>query len=173
MVVALKNRGHRVTVVPFEDRSQTPDRRRQDAGTWDRIRGEGIEVRPMAYNRPVGFLRLRGLLKRGGFDVVHVHRDQALIAAWRATWGLRGAPGIVAQRGTTRTPPDDRKAAFRSPRVSGFVAVAEAVKTSLVDNVGIVPEKIHVIYGSVDLREFAPRPPLNELREIAGIRPTP
>lgn len=159
MAEGLVRRGHDVTLLAAVNSRASAEHREADAASWESLRRAGVHVHLLDYSGPAGILRLRRYIRRGGFDLVHAHRDDALLAAWLGSWGGVG-PALVAQRGTESVPSKWPRRAFASPRVRAVVAVAEAVREALS---GAVPEmdagKIEVIYGSVDMKKFAPRPP--------------
>lgn len=115
--------------------------------------------------------RFRRLLDRLRPDVLHAHRDDALLFALMAT-ALRPRPVIVSQRGTTHP---FRTAlagyAHRSRRVDRFIAVAAAVADSLALQ-GVPREKIDVVYGAFDFERFAPeRADRAKVRRELGLPP--
>ncbi len=101
-------------------------------------------------------LRFRRWCRDMQFDIVHAHRDEALVFACEALLGMK-RPLIVAGRGTVyRLKPLTRPWFwFRSRKVCAVVAVAEAVKEALIA-CGVAAHKIHVVYGSVDEEAFRP-----------------
>lgn len=108
-----------------------------------------------AWCSPLEIIRFREYLARQRFDVVHVHRDKALLFALVATSGL-AVPAFVSQRGTTHAFRHRVVAlAHRSRRVHRIIAVAEAVKTALVGQ-RVPAAKIDVVYGSFDVDRFDP-----------------
>lgn len=122
-------------------------------------------------------LRMRRYLKDLRPDVIHVHRDTALVFMWLATFGLdlpgtAPGPAFISQRGTTH---DFRSSliahAHKSPRVHRIIGVAEAVKTALV-RYGVHESKVEVVYGSCDLERFDPaRADRSAVRDELGLRP--
>ncbi|MCX8038226.1 MAG: glycosyltransferase family 4 protein [Candidatus Sumerlaeia bacterium] len=115
-------------------------------------------------------LRFRRWCRDMQFDIVHAHRDEALVFACEALLGLK-CPRIVAGRGTVYRlrPLTQPWFWFRSRKVRAVVAVAEAVKKALTA-CGVPVHKIHVIYGSVDEAVFHPAVDGSALRaEWGGI----
>ena len=163
MAQAQVRAGHEVRIVAQLETHCSEDRQRKDRESWEPIRASGVGVDLMSYANPPGVLDLRGFLQRHEFDIVHAHRDDALLAARVALIGME-KPKLVAQRGTTSPAPFLVASAFRSEKVRAIVAVAEAVKQSLVRGDGVPAGKVRVIYGSVDLQQFAPAPPNEDLR---------
>lgn len=146
---AQRELGHHVEVVTQSppDESLHP--------TFDPWVAEGIPIRPFGMKTLGETLRYRAWLKRLRPDVVHAHRDDALLFTYFATL-LRDVPAFVSQRGTTHFLAS-RTSAFvhRSPRVHRIIAVAQAVKDVLV-GFGVDGRKIEVIYGSFDVDRFDP-----------------
>lgn len=104
---------------------------------------------------PRSVLRLRRMLLEWNPDVVHVHRDRALLYTLAASIGMKRWV-LISQRGTTRRFRHWLIArAHRSRRLAQIIAVAQAVKESLVEQ-GVDSEKVRVIYGSIDVDRFNP-----------------
>lgn len=100
-------------------------------------------------------LRLRRMLREWRPDVIHMHRDRALLYTLAATIGINCGV-LISQRGTTREFQHWLIArAHRSRRVSRIIAVARAVKDALVAQ-GVDSRKVLVIYGSIDVDRFNP-----------------
>ncbi len=120
---------------------------------------------------PSEILRFRRDLARLRPDVIHVHRDSALLFTCLATM-FRDVPAVIAQRGTTMTFNSRPVAmAFKSRRVHRVIAVAGAVKESLVSQ-GVPADKVSVVYGSFDVDRFDPaRADRQKLRAELGLRP--
>lgn len=168
MAIAQKRSGASVEVIVRADRHDTRSAQRRDLESWAPLLAAGVSVRALDYLRWWGRLRLGRLLNSGEFDIVHVHRDDALRAVHRMLKS-GAAPALIAQRGTIRIPPDRVRPMFASPRLKAVVAVADAVRTSLASAVSETASKIHVVYGSVDLNEFRPRERNVEIRKNLGI----
>lgn len=115
----------------------------------------GLPHEPFAMGKTRELLRFRRRLRALAPDVVHVHRDTALLFVWLASTGMK-LPALISQRGTTHafTSPLIRRV-HRSPRVHRIVAVAAAVKDALV-GFGVDARKIEVVYGSFDVERFTP-----------------
>lgn len=158
--------GHRVSLIFSTRTDKGEPAPESDAATWDErldpaIIPEGVDL----WTR-LGRWRLRHLIRRFNPDVVHAHRDTALGAAFSFA---RKYPRVafVAQRGTTTPPPDGIAPFFRSERLDGVVAVADAVRDVLI-TLGVPAEKVRTIYGSVDLARYAPAPRDAALRRELG-----
>ena len=151
----LVRRGHTVTCV-FHAKGGKPAE--SDAETIAKVEESGARLLYYDMESWCALWRFRRFLVQERFDVIHSHRDPALRFATLATlFGSR--PGaFLTNRGTTyRLKP--RKMSywlFRRRALDRVVAVAHAVKQALMDSGGLAPEKIDVIYGSVDVERFAP-----------------
>lgn len=169
MAVAQRALGHDVRIVAQEDTRASKADKARNHESWAPVAATGVPLEFMDYYSVTGVGRLRSYLKRNVFDILHVHRDDALVAARLALIGL-DSPALVAQRGTTSYPPWTARIAFCSAKTRAVVSVAAAVKESLID-ANVDPAKIHVIYGSVDLEKFAPREPNAEVLASLDLPP--
>jgi len=167
MAVGQRRRGHDVSVVVRQRRRRTEEEERARE-SWASLVDSGVDVLYVPYGTLLGKLALRRTFKRLGPDIVHAHKNDALVASWLLSWGMRG-PALVAQRGTISSPSGLARRAIRSPRTAAVVAVCNAVKNVLTRVLGPDADKVEVVYGSVDLSEFAPRAPVLELKEKLGI----
>lgn len=114
--------------------------------------------------------RFGAILRSRNVDVIHVHRDDALVFAYVASFLFHNVP-IAAQRGTVyRIRTFLLHRAFRSKHIQRVIAVSRAVKDSLIQQ-GISENKVDVIYGGVDLRTFHPGVDGKEVRQEAAISP--
>ncbi|MFH0945342.1 MAG: glycosyltransferase family 4 protein [Planctomycetota bacterium] len=130
---------------------------------------EGLLVLPFDMHKKRELLRYRRLLAANRPDVVHVHRDAALLFTFFAT-AFANPPAFISQRGTTH-PFRSRTIAFchRSRRVHRIIAVAHAVKEALV-SYGVAPDRIEVVYGSFNVDRFDPaRADRRALRDELGL----
>ncbi|MBK6941399.1 MAG: glycosyltransferase [Planctomycetes bacterium] len=152
-----KRAGHDVVVI-----ANSKSRHRAAHATFRPWMDAGIEIRflPMGapqrvWMSPRGVMRMRSLLRSIPHDVIHVHRDRALLYVLAATAGME-PPALISQRGTTRRFRHVVIAvAHRSPCVHRIVAVAQAVKDSLVEQ-NVDAAKVEVVYGSFDVGRFDP-----------------
>lgn len=150
----LVRRGHDVTCV-FHAKGGMPTA--ADALTLKKVEEAGAHLVFFDMESFVSLLAFRRFLRRERFDVIHSHRDLALRFA---TFGAMGnqPPVFVTNRGTTYLlrPFSLARYLFRRPGLHRVVAVAEAVKDALIESGPLPPEKIDVIYGSVDTEYFDP-----------------
>lgn len=149
--------GHDVVVI-----ANSKSRRRPAHSTFEPWIESGLVFRflPMGapqrvWMSPRSVMRMRSLLRSLPHDVVHVHRDRALLYVLAATAGME-VPALISQRGTTRRFRHVVIAvAHRSPCVHRIIAVAQAVKDSLVEQ-SVDAAKVEVVYGSFDVERFDP-----------------
>lgn len=141
--------GHDVRVVFNAAREAPPH------PSFEPFLASGLAPEPFAMGKASELLRFRRFLRALRPDVVHAHRDTALLFTWFASTGM-DLPAFVSQRGTTHgfTSPLVR-IVHRSRRVHRIVAVAQAVKDALV-GFGVDPAKVDVVYGSFDVDRFTP-----------------
>ncbi|MCX7822783.1 MAG: glycosyltransferase family 4 protein [Syntrophobacterales bacterium] len=120
-------------------------------------RGFHFPVFHFDMKNPLSYLRFARLMQDISPDVVHCHRNLALLFAFFSLrWIARAKnPVIVINRGTTYDLPNwIVRYVFRSEELDHIIAVAEAVKRSLVEREGIPSDKVTVIYGSYDEDRF-------------------
>lgn len=156
----LRARGHEVEIAICSDVAQE----------------DGVPVHSIPMGGPRDLGRLRQLLGRGEFDVVHTHyRDIALRRVLAASVGMRRQPLVVAHWGNvypvnrSRLVPDGwrrgRQAssfsawtgtALRSSRVGRVVAISQAARDVLIARAGVDPSKVAVVHQGVDPERFHP-----------------
>ncbi len=169
MAIGQLARGHHVRMVANTDPRADVGTRAWQKESWETLRAAGVRVDHIAIETWRGRLELRRLIASGGFEILHAHRDQALVAAHWALTG-RSSPALIAQRGTISKPPSWPSRAFRSSKTRAIVAVAESVRLELAAAVGEeLLGKTHVVYGSVDLEKFSPSRSNEALRDEIGI----
>lgn len=168
MAMAQKSRGHKVKFVVYEDSADSQAQKDEHRASWGLLKQAGIEPAFLNYKRPFGFLELRRILNSQDVDIVHAHRDDALMACHFTTI-FRKRPALVAQRGTIKQPPRFARALFASGHTRTVVSVSQSVKDSLCAEAHVDPEKVEVVYGSVDLDKFAPRSLDPQLKVELGI----
>jgi glycosyltransferase involved in cell wall biosynthesis len=162
----LAERGHRVTAL-FNAASPAALDGCEEAR---RAAAAGVTVEAFPLSGPGAAEALRRCWRAGAFDVLHVHREAALLLAGAALAGER-VPCFIAQRGTIYLP-DWFSAEHRlllSRRVHRIVAVARAVKRSLAWRRLIPPGKIEVVYGGVQRDLFHPGVSPGLLRQRRGV----
>lgn len=162
----LAERGHRVLVAT-----------RPDAEMARRCREAGLIHLPLAFWNEFDLYsmrRLAAVIRRHRVQVVHAHKGTAHAVALGAA--LNGARfGLVVNRGVSFPISPFAAFKYRSPHVHRIVAVCEAIRRHLVDDVRVAAERVVVIPGGVDVHRFSlaatnPRRVRRELRLPATAR---
>lgn len=163
-------RGHRVTVVFPDKLLKNPFLRKRDIDSWAPLAKSGVNVNRMNYRAFNGVKRLRTFLIQEQFDIIHAHRNEAMIAATKALADTTLATPVAIQRGTVSVPRKPHLlSALTAPQVKAHVVVADAVKDVLITALGRERTKmIHTVYGSVEVDRFAPRPPDPDILSRTG-----
>ncbi len=165
-----QGRGHHVTVV-FSDRViKNPLQRKRDIRSWAPLAQSDVHVIPMRYRSFNGANRLARFLCRENFDIIHAHRNEAMLAVTKALAKTPLSTPVVIQRGTISVPAKPHLLkALCAPHVKAHVVVADAVKTVLVEALGQnKTHMIHTVYGSVELERFSPQPRNTEIISRTG-----
>jgi len=156
----LAQRGHRVLVAT-----------RPDAEMARRCRDAGLVHLPLAFWNEFDLYsmrRLAGVIRRHRIQVVHAHKGTAhAVALGAALFGARF--GLIVNRGVSFPISQLASFKYRSPHVHRIVAVCEAIRRHLVDDVRVDAGRVVVIPGSVDVHRFSaavanPRRVRRELR---------
>ncbi len=128
-------------------------------------RGEGCAERAREFgvkhfSVPMkGYLDWHSILRLGQFfldkktDVIHAHKGLALWFSIVSSFILGSKTKIFANRGVSFSIGYFGSFKYRCPLVKGIICVAYAVKNQLARD-WISPEKLKVIYGSVDPKFF-------------------
>ncbi|HET7246453.1 MAG TPA: glycosyltransferase family 4 protein [Streptosporangiaceae bacterium] len=134
---ALIGLGHEVSVIsPADDDAPLPDYV-VPAGRAVPVPYNGSVAR-LAFG-PLSAARVRRWVKEGGFDVLHVHEPAAPSLSLLACWVADGP--IVATAHTANPRSRVMHAAFLAlqtalEKISGWIAVSEAARTTLVEHMG-------------------------------------
>ncbi|MCP3932610.1 MAG: glycosyltransferase family 4 protein [Bacteroidetes bacterium] len=167
IAIEQQRRGHHVTVVFSDKYLKNPYKRYKDISSWKSLETHGVRCRPLRYRGFIGYKRLLKFVIKEKFDLVHVHRNEALLNTTKALLGY-DIP-VIAQRGTISKPDKPSlMAGFQAKNVKAIVTVADAVKKSVIDTLGLEEKNnVYTIYGSVDIEFFSPRSPdLTIYREL-------
>ena len=158
----LQRRGHEAVCVFNRKRDEL------NLPEFQALRKSGLEVVSFRFDASGEKKRFRRWIRERDFQILHAHRNQALVFACQALLGRR-RPLIVASRGTIfpLKPFSWPRFCFRSNKVRCVTAVSAAVKDSLV-SYGVKKHKIRVVYGSVDETEFHPAADGSALRAEWG-----
>jgi len=98
--------------------------------------------------------RLRTILKKEKFDIIHTHKGTATDIIFAASLGLD--VNIIANRGMSCPLDFWNSFKYRSSKVKKIIAVSEQIKEIMVKTGKISPEKINVVYGGVDTTLHSP-----------------
>ena len=164
----LAEAGHEVTVYTSEARTVSRE--------W-RV----IELRPPWPNRTLRLMRFAweapAKARRDGAELVlsfarAVGADilrsggGAHAAYLRAAWRWRGASAAAAMRLRPyhRAQVIVERAAFKSPALRRAIAVSDLVRTQLIDEFALDPERAVTLYNGVDLERFHPTSPAERAR---------
>lgn len=114
-----------------------------------------VDLRAPRWTSVAGMVRLHRLLRRGDFDLVHTHLFRADILGPPLA-RLNRVPAVVTTVHNTerffRNPVVKRMMRMANRRVDRVIAISNAVKQSLVADVGLPAEKIRVVYYGIEPR---------------------
>jgi glycosyltransferase involved in cell wall biosynthesis len=163
----LQERGHRV--ITFFHRVHSTNPRTPLAGVSSPVEVSTLDIRGIDMRHPLSYLRFRRWLQGEQVDVVHGHRNLALLFGHFTCLG-RKRPILLGNRGAIGPVSHPLvRHALRSPRLAHIIAVADAVKSYLVREVDLPPGKISVVYGSFDEGRFVPHRDPASVRRALGL----
>jgi len=156
LTLELRRRGHRAEILC--------DR---DGELWRRARAEGVVCHPLRVRNSLDIaaaMRLRGLLARGTYDVVHFHTARAHALAPY----VRGlAPVRIVTRRMDYRPNRLFGRYLYNQAVDGVIAISRGVGAAL-ERGGVRPARLRIIPSGVDCVWFAP--PSARARAEARVR---
>jgi L-malate glycosyltransferase len=161
LMIGLRARGHRVTLAC-----------QPGSPIAERARAAGLDVAEVRMRGEADFLAvwaLRRLIRRGRFDLVHMHTAHAHALGCAAAALARQGRTIVSRRvdfGIAQTLLSGFK--YRHG-VDRFIAISEAIRRVLVAG-GVEPSRVAMVHSGVDLARFEAVPP-NRFREELGFPP--
>jgi glycosyltransferase involved in cell wall biosynthesis len=138
-----------------------------DGLLWQRARAAGVVCHPLKIRNAVDCIagmKLRGVLSRKRFDVVHFHTSRAHSMAPFAA-GM--ADALIVTRRMDYVPNRWFAPYFYNRAVDGVAAISQGVAKALV-SAGVLPDRITVIPSGVDCERF--RPPSPEQKTAARAR---
>ncbi|GAB4185791.1 MAG: glycosyltransferase family 4 protein [Calditrichia bacterium] len=150
----LVKRGHTVHVIVHEDSSIPEDEFKSFLHpdiTFLRIPLPKFHLTKTTFS---SLKFLRNYVKEHQIEIIHAHKGRAGDYAFFSTTGL--PIPIIINRGVTNPLSFSNALKYKSNKVFGVVAVSQAVKDVMVESGSLSPDKIHVVYGSVDINEFSP-----------------
>jgi glycosyltransferase involved in cell wall biosynthesis len=139
---------------------------------FERASAEGIRCHPLRLRNAIDFpgaMRLRGILARERYDVVHFHTSRAHAMA-PFVRGL--APALVVTRRMDYRPNRLFAPYLYSRAVDGVAAISRGVAQALVD-AGVARDRIRIIPSGVDCGYFRPPTPAERAaaRRAFGLEP--
>lgn len=165
LATALAARGHHVTCFFEGAPGGSPP-----GAAFKRLMGAAVDLRFARQRSPTSMRRFRRALHDKGPDLIHTHKNRALRFVYGATLGMKRLPW-VANRGTVYSLYRDWSAARIHLRcVDRLLAVSHAVREVLLRD-GMPPERVEVVYGSVDPKRFDPDVSGEAFRERWEIAP--
>lgn len=135
----------------------------------ERAREAGLEVAEVRMRGEADFLAvwaLRRLIRRGGFDIVHMHTSHAHALGCAAAALARRGRTIVSRRVDFGVAKNLISGFKYRHGVDRFVAISRAIQRVLVDG-GVDESRIAVVHSGIDLGRFENVPP-NNFREELG-----
>lgn len=126
-----------------------------------RLKSEGIQVYDIKKREGIDLSlipRLRKILIQRGIRILHTNNYSALLYGVLAARCIKGLKHIHTEHSNV-----DRKRRYWTERVLSYftdniVCVSDDVKKSMVNNQGILPERLTVIYNGVDTERFCSDP---------------
>lgn len=97
---------------------------------------------------------LRQIIKNEQFDLIHAHRGNSADFVLFASLGI-DIPMLINNGMSTRLKWKNG-IKYRNKKTARVIAVAEHVKKILVESGKLNPNKVDVVYGSVDMTKFSP-----------------
>jgi glycosyltransferase involved in cell wall biosynthesis len=162
LAISLSESGHRVHCVFVKPSKNNYEER------FDILKNRGISISFYSLVNPVSLFILRQKILRDKPDIIHTHKDMALLAVFFAVFGKKDFLW-VANRGTVYSLKLNPLSYYVHRRfVDKIIAVSYAVKEALVND-GIDESKIEVVYGSFDPNIFHPGIDGLRMRKLWGI----
>lgn len=151
---SLSERGHKLFLI-----YKTPEENRKV--DFEKIDKSGIDISFMKIGRVrvnietlKNIFKLRKFIKENKIDIVHSHKGATDGMLVLATLGMNTP--IVANRGVINLLNYFNGFKYRTKKIDRVVAVSTVVKEIMADSGKINRDKIEVIFGSVDIKEFSP-----------------
>jgi glycosyltransferase involved in cell wall biosynthesis len=135
-----------------------------DGDLWQRATEAAVVCRPLKIRNSLDAaagLRLRGLLRRHRYDVLHFHTARAHAMA---PYAAGGAAALIVTRRMDYVPNRFFAPSLYNHAVDGVAAISHGVAQALM-RAGVAPERITIIPSGVDGTRFMP--PSEAMREQA------
>ncbi len=161
LTTGLKARGHGVVVAC-----------QPGSPMAERARAAGLDVAEVGMRGEADFravLALRRILRRGGFDIVHMHTSHAHALGCAAAALARRGRTVVSRRVDFPIAASVLSGFKYRHGVDRFIAISQAVRQVLVDG-GVAAGKVAVVHSGIDLARFE-GVTAGRLREEFGVAP--
>jgi len=119
-------------------------------------RAEGLETFPLPLKGefdPVSIVRLAGIVRRAGVDLLHYHSSHAITIGTLASFLAGRRPAVLTRRVSfpmKRNPIARLKYTFR---IDHLIAVADGIRWIMMAE-GIAPDRVSVIHSGIDLSRY-------------------
>ena len=139
-----------------------------------RATASGLKVFPVRMRQDYDLIaawKLRDLIRKHRFDIIHAHHPTAHAISLLAA-KLSGVPGLVVTRRVIfkiKNNPFSRWK-YTSLRINRYVAVCREIK-SILEDYGVNHNRVKVIPSAVDLESFRPVQDKSEARKKWGLNP--
>jgi glycosyltransferase involved in cell wall biosynthesis len=132
------------------------------------------EALPIGRKRPGGLIALRQFLAAHRFDAVNSHSSSDSWLAALACRTLKAAPALVRTRHISAPVPRDRLTRWLYTQATAeTVTTGESIRTALIRDIGIAPERVSSIPTGIDPGRFAPQDKLAARRALRLPENTP
>jgi len=161
LTTGLKARGHEVLVAC-----------QPGSPLAERARGAGLDVAEVRMRGEADFravLALRRLIRRGEFDIIHMHTSHAHALGCAAAALARRGRTIVSRRVDFGVATNLISGFKYRHGVDRFIAISEAVRQVLLQG-GVEPSRVAVVHSGIDLSRFESVAP-GRLREEFAVAP--
>jgi len=129
----------------------------------------GVPVHALALDRkrPRGVIAMRRLLATNAFDVINAHSSTDAWLDALASRTLASPPPLTRTRHISASVPRDRLTRWLYTRATAqIVTTGDLIRTALIRDIGVAPERVTSIPTGVDADIFAPRDKLDARRAL-------
>lgn len=120
----------------------------------------GVPVRALALDRkrPRGVLALRRLLSTNAFDVINAHSSTDAWLGALASRTIASPPPLTRTRHISAAVPRDRLTRWLYTKATAqIVTTGDAIRSALIRDIGVAPDRVTSIPTGIDAAIFAPR----------------
>lgn len=126
-----------------------------------KLKSQGVKVYCLEKKEGIDLrlpLRLRRILKKESIRILHTHNFSAWLYGAVAARRIKGLRHVHTEHSNV-----DKKRRALAERVLSYftnivVCVSKDVRQSMIENQGILPERVTVIHNGVDIEKFRPDP---------------